>query len=94
VDVTPGAPQGSVLGPFMLFYFLFYTDGDLRTFTLLFYVVLFLVVNRTVDGTVICKKTGGRLHVVCDVIYVDQKKDGAKYTTLRHYDCIRFRQSL
>jgi 6-phosphogluconolactonase (cycloisomerase 2 family) len=27
----------------MLFYFLFYTDGDLRTFTLLFYVVLFLV---------------------------------------------------
>jgi hypothetical protein len=26
----------------MLFYFLFYTDDDLRTFTLLFYVVLFL----------------------------------------------------
>jgi hypothetical protein len=26
----------------MLFYFLVYTDGDLRTFTLLFYVVLFL----------------------------------------------------
>jgi hypothetical protein len=29
--------------PAMLFYFLFYTDGDLSTFTLLFYVVLFLV---------------------------------------------------
>jgi hypothetical protein len=28
---------------FMLFYFLFYSDGDLRTFTLLFYVVIFLV---------------------------------------------------
>jgi hypothetical protein len=28
---------------FMLFYFLFYIDGDLGTFTLLFYVVLFLV---------------------------------------------------
>jgi hypothetical protein len=28
---------------FMLFYFLFYIDVDLRTFTLLFYVVLFLL---------------------------------------------------
>jgi hypothetical protein len=27
----------------MLFYFLFYADDDLRTFTLLFYVVLFFV---------------------------------------------------
>jgi hypothetical protein len=28
---------------YKLFYFLFYTDGDLKTFTLLFYVVLFPV---------------------------------------------------
>jgi hypothetical protein len=31
--------SGHLLYCFMLFYFLFYTDGDLRTFTLLFYVV-------------------------------------------------------
>ena len=33
---------GHLLYCFMLFYFLVYTDDDLRTFTLLFYVVLFL----------------------------------------------------
>jgi hypothetical protein len=42
------------------------------------YLLVVLVVNRTVDGTVICKKTDDRLHVVCDVIYVEQKKDGLK----------------
>ena len=35
--------SGHLLYCFMLFYFLCYTDGDLRTFTLLFYVVSFLV---------------------------------------------------
>jgi len=35
--------SGHLLYCFMLFYFLFYIDVDLRTFTLLFYVVLFLV---------------------------------------------------
>jgi hypothetical protein len=35
--------SGHLLYCFMLFYFLFYTDGDLRAFTLLFYIVLFLV---------------------------------------------------
>jgi hypothetical protein len=30
--------SGHLLYCFMLFYFLFYTDVDLRTFTLLFYV--------------------------------------------------------
>jgi cysteine synthase len=35
--------SGHLLYCFTLFYFLFYIDGDLRTFTLLFYVVLFLV---------------------------------------------------
>ena len=35
--------SGHLLYCFTLFYFLFYTDGDLRTFTLLFYLVLFLV---------------------------------------------------
>jgi len=34
--------SGYLLHCFTLFYFLFYTD-DLRIFTLLFYVVLFLV---------------------------------------------------
>jgi hypothetical protein len=32
------------------------------------YLLVVLVVNRTVDGTVICKKTDGRLHVFCDVM--------------------------
>jgi hypothetical protein len=35
--------SGHLLYCSLLFYFFFYTDGDLRTFTLLFYVVLFLV---------------------------------------------------
>jgi hypothetical protein len=35
--------SGYLLYCFTLFYFLFHTDGDLRTFTLLFYLVLFLV---------------------------------------------------
>jgi hypothetical protein len=39
--------SGHLLYCFMLFYFLFYTDGDLGTFTLLFYVVLFLVLCIT-----------------------------------------------
>jgi hypothetical protein len=41
--IIDGCGQGDAVGSsILLFYFLFYTAGDLRTFTLLFYVVLFL----------------------------------------------------
>ena len=52
------AISGHFLYCFMLFYFLFYTDGDLRTFTLLFYVILFLGLNwwwsQDIYFTVLC----------------------------------------
>jgi ABC-type multidrug transport system fused ATPase/permease subunit len=44
------AITGHFLYCFMLFYFLFYTDGDLRTFTLLFYVILWLGITEVLEG--------------------------------------------
>ena len=48
--------SGHLLYCFTLFYFLFYINGDLKTFTLLFYVVLFLEITINIKQHKTVKK--------------------------------------